>query len=780
MVEARRPVHPLRAKMYRDVRIGWKSFIAIMIICILCTALFMGFDAIWRGMDQNLREQYERGNLADIWVSGQISDNSARKIALIDGVESVQQRVTTEAETDGLPGDPAVKLLMSDGEPLVNKPVIFEGEGFVPGKKDQCILQKRFAEARHLAVGDEITVTVGARKLNLTIAGLGVLPEFVMFNKGSESFTPAESYGYAFVSPGTLGFLPYSEITLTLKPGADAAAVERRIQDVVDENQTTVVLRADKTSVKNSQEQVEKLRALGLVVPLLFFLVAALITWTTMGRLVENQRMQIGSLFALGYGRRTLLAHYAEYGVFVSLAGALGGIAVARYGFAPLILSFLQTVYYMPGATPSLHVWTMVFTALGLTLITGGASLLSARNALAQMPANLLRPRPLKKARRIFLERIPFLWNRFSFSGKMIARNMLRSRVRLFMGLVGTIGCTALMLIGFGLRDTTEYATRNYYTNVLLYDARVTLTSDAPQGYAQSVANRAGAASCEEEMITALDVFLDGDWKTKPVFVFENGQQMIDFRDESGNRVEPLENGVTVTRKVADVYGLHLGDTLRLHTSGKRDAGAEVTQIIDLEMDQGLYFSREAWRKLDLQPWTPTAALLKGDSLDLNQAAESAADGVDRVQTRDEEHDDSNTLLQTLNLVVLLLIAFSGSLALVVYYNLGQLNYSERIRELATLRVLGFLPGEMKKLVLRENIILTCFGLPFGLALGVYLQDVVTKVALSDSFQFPQHIEPLSMVLIVLITIGFSLLVNWILGRKFRSIDMVEALKSVD
>ena len=776
MVKARRPARPLRAKMIRDVKAGWKSFIAIMLICLLSTALFMGFDATWRGMEQNLQAQFAGGNLADVWVNGRISDNSARKIALIDGVESAQRRVVTEAETDGLPGDPTVKLLMSDGMPHVNKPVVYEG--VAPEKKDQCMLQQRFAEAHHLAVGDVLTVSVGERELDLTISGVGILPEFVMLNKNGESYTPAESYGYAFVSPETLGFLPYSEITLTLKPNADTAKVVRGIRDLLDENQTTVTLRADKTAVKNSAEQVDKLHALGLVVPLLFFLVAALITWTTMGRLVENQRTQIGSLFALGYGRRTLLAHYAEYGVLIALAGALGGIAVARQGFAPLLLSFLQTIYYMPGAAPSLHVLTAVIVALGLMFITGGAGLLSARNALAEVPANLLRPRPPKKAKRIFLERVPFLWRRLSFSGKMIARNMLRNRVRLFMGLIGTIGCTALMLVGFGLRDTMAHAAGNYYTNVLLYDARATLTGGAPEGYAKSVASRAGAAGCEEEMVTSLDVFLDGDWKSKQAFVLENDQQLIDFRDESGSRIEPPASGAAITRGVADDYGLRIGDTLRLHTNGERDAETVVTRIIDLEMDQGLYFSREAWRKLDLLPWAPNAALLKGDSMDLTRVGDM--DGVTRVQTRDQERDDSNTLLQTLNMVVVLLIGFSGSLALVVYYNLGQLNYSERIRELASLKVLGFLPREMKKLVLRENIILTCVGLPFGLVAGFYLQNLVTEVALPSPFQFPQHVEPSSIALIALLTIGFSLIVNWILGRKFRTIDMVEALKSVD
>ena len=778
MVIPRRPAGPLRAKMYRDLKNGWKSFVAILIICLLSAALFVGFDATWRGMEWNIQNQFQQGNLADIWVRGLLSGNDARKIGRIDGVASVQKRAVAEGEAEGLPGGPAVKLLMSEGEATVNRPVIYEGSGFTPGQKNQCILQKRFAGVCGLTVGDRITVTAGGQKLNLTVCGIGALPEFVIFNKDGEAVTAAGAYGYACVSPGTLGFLPYSEISLTLRPGADAAKVRRAIQDMMDRNQITVSLRSDKAAVKDSMEQISQLRMIGLIVPILFFLVAALITWTTMGRLVENQRTQIGSLFALGYGRRTILMHYAEYGVFIAILGALGGFAAAVYFFSPLLLWFLQTVYIMPDAVPFLSGGTMAVITLALMLITGGAGVLSARNALNRPPAELMRPRPPAKAKRVFLERIPLLWNRLSFSGKMIARNMLRSRVRLGMGLIGTIGCTALMLIGFGLRDTVEYAKWNYYTNALDYGARVTLARDAPEGYAAGIQNRAGAKSAEEEMITVLEVFLGGDWKEKPVFVLENRQRMIRFQDSSGRRVELPSSGVTLTRKMADDHGLRVGDTLRLHMNGKRDVTAAVTQIVSLEMGQGLYFSREAWRKLDLQPFAPTAVLLGGGPLDL--ARIKGMDGVEKVQTLGEEYEDSNTLLMTLNLVVLLLIAFSGGLALVVYYNLGQLNYSERIRELATLKVLGFLPGEMKKLVLRENIIVTCLGLPFGFLAGIYLHRLVMAYALPSSIQFVQHIKPDSMAVIALITVGFSLLVNLILGSKFKSVNMVEALKSVD
>ena len=257
-----------------------------------------------------------------------------------------------------------------------------------------------------------------------------------------------------------------------------------------------------------------------------------------------------------------------------------------------------------------------------------------------------------------------------------------------------------------------------------------------------------------------------------------DGQKLIRLADDAGNRVALPETGVAVTRNMAEDNGIRVGDTLRMHANGYRDVTAEVRAILPLEMDQGVYISREALRRLNWLPYAPTSVLLKGDALDLKKAADM--DGVDKVRMRAQEYEDSITMLKTLNLVVLLLIGFSGSLAVVVYYNLGQLNYSERIRELATLKVLGFLPGETKRMVLRENIILSFVGLPLGLIAGVLLHRLVMEYALPSYIQFVQHIAPMSYALISVITVGFSMLVNWMLGGKIKSIDMVEALKSAE
>jgi len=253
---------------------------------------------------------------------------------------------------------------------------------------------------------------------------------------------------------------------------------------------------------------------------------------------------------------------------------------------------------------------------------------------------------------------------------------------------------------------------------------------------------------------------------------------MVSLSDEDGNPVILGDDGVALTRKAADDYGLGLGDAISLRAPGGRGVSATVSHILDLQLDQGVYMARSVWEKMGLVPWMPTAALLRGDRLNLDAARDM--DGVDKVRTLNEERMNSGTMLTIMNTVVLLLVLFAGALELMVFYNLGQLNFAERIRELATLKVLGFLPGEIRKLVLRENVIITLLGLPLGLAAGPLLLRVLLDYGLSNTIQFVPHIGWTCWGYTAALALMFTLVVNWMLGSKFKKVNMVEALKSVE
>ncbi len=774
--KTKKPVDSLTRKLLRDMKDGWKSFVAIWIICTLAITLYVGIDSVWRCIDDNLAAQFAETNMAQIWVSGEVTDRTVRDIAAIPGVTGAQQRVSARCDAPELSGEPAMVLTMTDGDTVVNRPLIFEG-GFAPGVKDQCIVQQVFAEYHGLKIGDVIRLKYGDRALSVTVAGIGVMPEYVVTADGGEMTPSPTRYGYAFVSPGTLSFLPYDEIVVALAPDASVTQTRVDIEDLLSERQAVVKEREDIIGIKMAVDEAQQVKAMGAIFPVVFFVIAALITWTTMSRLVENQRTQIGSLYSMGYGRRQLTLHFASYGLLLALLGCVAGFAGALFAFAPIIMSFLESLYVLPDAQLKLDPTVVVVISVTMALITGGASVLSARSALRQTPAALLRPKPPGKGKRVFLERFKRIWAALGFSGKMITRNMARNPVRLVMGLIGALGCAALMLTGFGMRDSTAYVFDNYYDRSMIYDARASLLDTAGPDYGKSVAARAGASIYEEVMQTGCEALEHGDWKSKSVFVLQDRSDMVRLYDGEARVMLP-DQGVALTRKTAEDFGLGAGDALSLRLPGGRAVTTSIAAVVDLQLDQGIYVSKTAWRRLDLTSWRPTDVLMRGENIETTAAEE--LDGVDRCRSVQEERDNKGNFLKIMNIIVLLLVLFSGVLALVVFYNLGQLNFSERVRELATLKVLGFTPSEIKKLVLRENLYITFIGLPLGLFAGPYLLYVVLTYGLPNTIQFVPYLNLTSWFYTAALTVVFALLVNWMLGSKFHQISMVEALKSVE
>ena len=778
MVKKKKAYSPLTRKLIRDLREGWKSFLAILIICVLSVTLYMGIDATWRCIERSVEKQFLASDMADIWVNGAVGDRVARDIKGIPGVKEAQRRVLLDGTAKGLDGAPAFTLIMNEGDAIINKPLLWGGSGDVPRKKNEVFLQTEFANEHQLSVGDILRITIGDRVLDLTICGTGTMPEYVVASSGNEMAVPPTRFGYGFVTAGTLDFAPYTQVAVQLFENADLNAVKAQIETLFKEKAVVITNRDDVPGIKMAIEEAQQIRDMNGIFPVVFFVIAALITWTTMGRLVENQRLQIGSLLALGYSRRELLWHYAGYGLFLAGGGSVLGLIGARYAIAPLLMYFLRTAYILPGEVPHLDILSSAIVVGIIALITGGAGLLSARTALKMTPAGLLRPKPPGKGKRVVLENIGPVWQRISFSSKMILRNLLRNPVRVLMGMIGAMGCTALMLTGFGLRDSVDYVMTSHYTRTMRYDARVVLKQDAPSDYGKAIALRAGAESYEEQMMLALDAQVKDEWHAKAVYVLENNHDKMWLYDGEGARISLPESGAVLSKKAAEDMGLEDAESLTLRLPGERPLEIPIVGLVELQLDQGIYFSRAAWENLKLMPFIPNQILLSGGALDL-QAADGM-DGVEKIRTLKDEQASNEKILEILNIIVVILVLFSGVLAFVVFYNLGQLNFSERIRELATLKVLGFTPREIKKLVLRENIIITLMGLPFGMIAGPLLHYTVLTYGLPHTIQFSPYIALTSWGITIAMTIVFAMLVNWMLGAKFKEVNMVESLKSVE
>jgi putative ABC transport system permease protein len=356
-------------------------------------------------------------------------------------------------------------------------------------------------------------------------------------------------------------------------------------------------------------------------------------------------------------------------------------------------------------------------------------------------------------------------------------RNLFRNPSRFLVGLIGVVGCATLLLTGFGMRDSVSYVLGHYFGYTMRYDVRVDLKGDIPDGYPEAIASRAGAQRMERVMESSIQLFVGGRWQRKQLTVLEDQHETV-YIERGGQRVYLPSEGVTLARRAAEDLGLTVGDTVRLRAENGYETDVKITDIIDIQLGQGVYLSRSAWRKLDIMPYAPTALFLCGG--DLDTAAVDDMDGVEKVRTIEEERGGKTSVTGVMDLVVLLLALFAGALLLVVMYTLGELNFFERTRDLATLMVLGFYPRETKRLILRENMIIAILGLPIGLLLGPTLHRWVLAAGLPSILQFVPYISIESWVYTSVLTIAFAWLVNRIIGAKFRKVNMVEALKSVE
>jgi putative ABC transport system permease protein len=766
----------LRRKLFKDLTGNWKAFASMLILCMLSVTLWLGINSAAMGMEQGLVGLFAESRLADLWVSGEVSDQTARKLAALPGALDAQRRVRLRVKAD-LPGDPKLDLFMSDGDARTSKPLILEGGALPEGARNALLIDRKFANAMDVRLGDRLNVTAEACAGSLRSWASATVRNTWCTPTATASTSTPNTFGYGFVSSGTLADLPYNEVVVSNQTGVDPDQVKREAEELIDNAAIRVSTRDERSFIRMAVDEADQVRAMGEIFPAVFFLVAALITFSTMRRMIENQRVQLGTLYSLGYSRAQLVRHYASYGLVIALAGALFGTLGAHFFLGRVAMNMLLSLYVLPGAGLYTHPMMVAAASVMIVVIAMGASFFSCYQALHEVPAGLLRPRPPRSGRRVLLERITPLWKRLSFSNKLIMRNLFRNASRFAIGVIGVVGCSMLLLTGFGMRDSVGYVLQHYFTVNMRYDARVDLNSYAPDGYDESVFNRSGALSMERVMEGLLQLNVDNRWQQKSFTVLEDRHEMV-YLEYNGQRVWLPEEGAAITERLAEDLSLKVGDALPLRMSDGSEVTTTVRSVIDLQLGQGVYFSRSAWRKLNTVPYSPTALFLSGGAINVD--AVNDMDGVDKVRTIGEERVGKLAVTGVMDLLVLLMAIFAGALLLVVMYTLGELSFFERIRDLATLMVLGFTPRETKRLILRENIVVAVIGLPIGLLLGPYLHRWVLIAGLPSSLQFLPYISLESWISTGVLTLFFAWLVNRVIGAKFKSVNMVEALKSVE
>lgn len=590
------------------------------------------------------------------------------------------------------------------------------------------------------------------------------------------------------------GLLQYqekqSEFDEQMQDADDQIADAQSKIDEIEKPETYVLDRNTNVGYVCLKNDSGVVKGIANVFPVFFFLVAALICMTTMNRMVEEQRTQIGVLKALGFSEGKIMGKYLFYSGSAAISGTLIGYVLGIHFFPLVIITAYGIVYKMGGIY---YVSDLPLALVSLTvavLCSVGTTWLSCHKELKEVAADLMRPKAPKAGKRVFLEHVPFIWKRLKFLQKVSVRNIVRYKKRFFMMVIGISGCTALLVMGFGVRDSVVAVADQQYEEIQLYDIGVTLKDGKMPGEADlksldSVLEKENAAGMYA-MEKTIDLVTDKGTKSIHMVAVENPDEVGDFISLHTKKQEPIaypkEGEAVLSKKVAETYAVKKGDTILLRDSDNNEMHLKVTGICENHIYNYVYIAPESYEKQIGDVAFKNVYVRLPDASDIHEvsAALMKADGVTAVTVNSDMLSRISQMMSCMNYIVIIIIICAGALAFIVLYNLNNINITERVREIATIKVLGFYPKETASYVFRENMVLTAIGCGLGLILGKWFHRFVMGEIQIDMVSFNVQINAVSYLFSVLLTMGFAWIVNCMMTGKLERINMAESLKSID
>ena len=790
----------LRKDFFREIRKSKSRFISIFFIVALGTAFFSGVRSSEPDMKYSADHYYDQSNMMDIRV---ISATGLTKadldaISSVEGVEQASVYMTEELSClrDGLEYN--IRKIAS--EKGTEEFAIIEGR--YPEKKGECLVDEAFAKDKGLNIGEQLTFTNGE---SLTVVGTANSCWYLSWDRGTCSIGNGKVNGFVVVPMSESGV--YSEIHVRVTGAKELMAYTEEYENKVNATKnriaTLAVTKASKWYVldRNSLEtyvefgqDTSRIGALGNVFPLIFFIVAALVSLTTMTRMVEEQRMQIGTLKALGYSSAAITRKYILYALLATLGGGFFGVLIGEKLFPYIILTAYGLMYV--GLPKYFAPWQLqpALVAVSLSVLcTTIAAIAATYKELIEKPAELMRPVSPASGKRVFIERLTFVWKRLNFTKKSTIRNLLRYKKRFFMTIFGIGGCMALLIVGFGLRDSIFDIVKYQYKELFKYNVDVQLNSAITKEERDNIE----FLLKQEDMVDgylrvynkSIEVGSKKNEKVATLYVPENEKDInayIEFRDRKTKKHYDFpKTGAAVSEKLASTLGLSVGDTIELKISETETKSVEIACIIENYLYNYVFLSLDTYKETfqETPPMTDILVLTNTQTKKAESefsAALIATKGCSGVRFITDLNQKLTDLMSHFDIIVWVLIISAGLLAFVVLYNLNNINITERKRELATIKLLGFYDGEVAAYVYRENILMTLIGTIVGILLGLILHGYVVKTIEVDIMMFGRTVKSLSYVYAFVLTLLFSAFVNFVMYFHLKKIDMVESLKSVE
>lgn len=827
--------------LLREIKRTFTKFLSIFAICALGVAFFAGIRATSPDMKEAGDRLYNTYNLSDISVistSGLTADN-IRDLESIEGIQAVRASLFVDAMARGT-GEKEKNLrlysmpikLKSEYVPLIdlipdygidtspeyemNGVEIVSGR--MPLNDTETALDYTLEGSLVKQLGDEITLTTSGGTVTLRVVGFIRSPMYIsMFERGTSSIGNGTSDGFAYASGNAISSLgtklpvmsllntyyTRADIVISGKEGLSAYSdeyealvneVTDRIEDYASTQSGTWYIqdRSGNPGYSDYSENTDRIAAVGDVFPLIFFIVAALVCLTTMTRMVEEQRIEMGTMKALGYGGWQIAMKYAVYAMSACISGGVVGAIIGFKLFPYVIMKGYSIMYYL-GKLETPYRADIAFMAIAAMAVCTAAATFSACYAsLKEVPATLMRPKAPKAGRRVLLEKIPFIWKKLSFTSKVTVRNLFRYKKRFFMSVIGIAGSGALLVTAFGLNDSIFGIIEKQFGDIWQMDVQAYVYEAMPLADMQELLGKNPANDDFDSVMFCLDSQMEcknGGRSQSGVHLLgvESAGSMagrINLHN-GGAPVTLDDSGVVVTAKLAETLSIKAGDEINMRTGGE-DHLMRVIGVADNYVYHYVYITAAYYETVFGKAMLYNGFMgnlkdgLTDETMDAMSTQLLSDSRMYAVRTIESIYASVWDSLSILNYVVLVLILGSGMLTFVVMLNLTNINIGERMRELATLRVLGFYDKEMYAYIFRENNALSVIGAFVGLVFGKIMHLFVIRTCEVDMVMFVRSAKPLSYVYAFALTIAFSLIVNLLMRPKVRAIDMVESLKSAE